>query len=92
MLTNYKRKTREMNIGLKEKESRRSVDDPHFRYASLISNRENLQAPTSGIWTCRSRGVRNSLTSGVMNAKLRAETSTRVLINPNQKYALKIVS
>jgi len=41
-------------------------------------NKETLKPP-----------VRNSTTSDVMNAKWRAGTSTRVLINPNQKHALK---
>jgi len=33
----------------------------------------------------------DSPTSDVMNAKWHAGTSTRVLINPNQKHVLKIV-
>ena len=35
--------------GLEVKGSRRSAHDPRFHCASLISNRENLQAPSSGI-------------------------------------------
>ena len=41
------------------------------------------------IWTCKFRGVRNSPISGQVNAKLRAEISTRVLINLNQKACTK---
>jgi len=55
-------------------------------------HQEVHQGSSSKIWTCRSKGVRNSPASGVMNAKWRAGTSTRVSINSNQKHVLKTVS
>ena len=48
-----------------------------------------LQAPRSEHEDPRSQ---NSPTSGVMNAKWRAGTSTRISINLNQKHSLKTVS
>ena len=92
MLTSYNRKTWEPIRGLEGKDYGRSTNDPRFHCATLISNRENPQAPSFRIWTCRFRGVRNSPTSGMIGVKWRAGTSTHVLINPNQKHALKTVS
>jgi len=46
-----KRKLENRAGGLKGWGPRQSADDPRFRYASLISNRENPQAPISEIWT-----------------------------------------
>ena len=87
-----KEKLKSLAGGLKEKDSGQSADNSRFRCTCLISNRENLQASNSKIWTCRSKGVRNSPTSGVMNTKWCAGTSIRVSINPNQKHALKTMS
>jgi len=87
-----KEKLRSLARGLEGNDSRWSADDPRFCYGSLISNWKNPQAPNSRTWTCRSRGVRNSPTSFVMNTKWCAGSSTRVSINLNQKHALKIMS
>jgi len=46
-----KRKTRETNRGLKEKALDGSDENPRFHCATLISNMENPQAPSSRIWT-----------------------------------------
>ena len=80
------------NGGLEGKGSGQSADDPRFCCAFLISNRENPQAPNSKIWTCRSRKVKNSPTSGVMNAKWRVGINIHVSINLNQQHALNTVS
>ena len=86
-----KENLRDEQWGLEEKGFGRSADDPRFRCATMISNRETPQAPSSGIWTCRSKGVKNSQTSGMMNAKWHAGASTHVSINLNQNHALKTV-
>ena len=59
-----------------------------------ISNQQPGESTSSKHrnWTCRPRVVKNSPASDVMNAKWRAETSTFVSINLNQKHVLKIVS
>ena len=38
--------------GLEGKDFGRSANESHFRCASLFSNWENRQAPSSKIWTC----------------------------------------
>ena len=50
------------------------------------------QGPSSKIWTCKFRTVRNSPTSDKMSVKWHAGISIRVSINPNHKHTLKIVS
>ena len=85
MLTGHKRKTREPSRESGRTGSQTVYRDPPYSCAFLIDNRENPQAPSSIIWTWEFRGVRNSLTSGVVNAKWRAGTSTRVSLNSNKK-------
>ena len=46
----------------------------------------------SRIWTCISRVIRSNPTRGKMSAKWHVRISTRVSINLNHKYALKIMS
>ena len=87
-----KEKSRDKQGDLEEKGSGQSADDPRFRCATLISNQKTPQASSSGIWTYRSRRVKNSPTSGVKNTKWPAGTSTCVSVNPNQKHVLKTVS
>ena len=69
--------------GLVGKGFERSVDYPRFYCATLINNRENSQTPNSKIWTCRSRRVRNSPMSDVINVKWHSEINTYVSINTN---------
>jgi len=84
-LSSHERETREPSRELGRIGPQKVCRWSCFCCASLISNRENPQAPSSGIWTYRSGGVRNSPMNGVVNAKWRAGTSTRVSINLNQK-------
>ena len=50
MLKSYKKKFESRAMGLEEKNSIQSTDNPHIRCATLISNMENPQTPSFKLW------------------------------------------